>query len=75
MAGSCKQHSGSMNGGEYTEQLSEAESVTSTNCTISISLRTSSKDVIQRPERCYCTFNETVIKQINLLQVIYLYIL
>jgi len=64
-----------MNGGKFTEQLSEAASVTSTNRIISISLRTGSKDEIQRPECCYCTFNESVIKQIHLLYVIHPYIL
>jgi hypothetical protein len=69
------EHSDSMNGGEFTEQLSEAASVTSTNRIISTSLRTCSKDELQRPECCYCNFNESVIKRIHLLYVIHPYIL
>jgi len=64
-----------MNDGEFTEQLSEAASDTATSRIFSISLRTSSKDEIQRPECCYCSFDESVIKQIHLLYVIHPYIL
>lgn len=78
VAGYCEEqteHSDSMNGGEFTEQLCEAASVTATNRIFSTSLRTSSKDEMQRPECCYCTFDESVIKQIHLLYVIHPYIL